>query len=97
MYIAKILFHRWEEEPISGINRGYKGTFAIFFYGCNMHCVFCQNNKISRVKINTSNYTPIELAKEIIEAEKNGAYTISFITSAIQIDEVVETKKYLKI
>lgn len=96
MYIAKTLYHRWEEEPISGINHGYKGTFAIFFYGCNMHCVYCQNNKISRVKINANNYNPMKLAKEIIEAEKNGAYTISFITSANQIDEVVETIKISK-
>lgn len=96
MYIAKTLFHRWEEEPISGVNSGYKGTFAIFFYGCNMHCVFCQNYKISREKINKSNYNPSDLAKEMIMAEKNGACTISFITSAIQIDEVVETIKIAK-
>lgn len=48
MYVAKIMKHRWEEEPISGIGRGYDGTFAIFFYGCTMRCVYCQNSKISR-------------------------------------------------
>ena len=48
MYVAKIMKHRWEEEPISGIGKGFDGTFAIFFYGCNMRCIYCQNSKISR-------------------------------------------------
>ena len=47
MQIAKMMIHKWEEEPISGIGRGYDGTFAIFFYGCTMRCVYCQNSKIS--------------------------------------------------
>ena len=51
MHIAKLMYHKWEEEPISGIARGYKGTFAIFFYGCNMRCVYCQNSKISHVRV----------------------------------------------
>ena len=51
MYIAKLMYHRWEEEPISGIAKGKNGTFAIFFYGCNMRCVYCQNSKISHVNI----------------------------------------------
>lgn len=50
MHIAKLMFHPWEEEPISGIAKGYKGTFAIFFYGCNMRCIYCQNSNISHVK-----------------------------------------------
>lgn len=49
MRIAKLMYHRWEEEPISGMAKGHIGTFAIFFYGCNMRCVYCQNSKISRV------------------------------------------------
>ena len=51
MYIAKLMYHRWEEEPISGIAKGKNGTFAIFFYGCNMRCVYCQNSKISHINI----------------------------------------------
>lgn len=47
MNIAKLMYHKWEEEPISGVARGHIGTFAIFFYGCNMKCIYCQNSKIS--------------------------------------------------
>ncbi len=80
MNIAKLMYHRWEEEPISGINKGYSGTFAIFFYGCNMRCVYCQNSKISRVKSEKNLYTIEELSEALIEAEKNNAASISFIT-----------------
>ena len=35
--------HHWEEPVISGKN----GSGTIFFAGCNLHCVFCQNHEIS--------------------------------------------------
>lgn len=115
MHIAKIMYHRWEEEPISGIAKGYSGTFVIFFYGCNMRCVYCQNSKISHVIVgaNTDNvgsdiirprmgelcepkkiiYTPENLSDEMVNAEKNNAATISFITGVLYLDKIVETIK----
>ena len=97
--------HRWEEEPISGIGKGFDGTFAIFFYGCNMRCIYCQNKKISAIKINDIEkiandsdkkilWTAEELSEEIINA-KNVA-SVSFITGVLYIDEIVETIKILK-
>lgn len=44
MNIASICIHRGEEPPVSGPS----GICNIFFYGCNLHCVFCQNHEISR-------------------------------------------------
>lgn len=41
--IAKVSIHKWEEPCISGQN----GSGTIFFSGCNLKCVFCQNFKIS--------------------------------------------------
>ena len=103
MKVAKCMYHEWEEEPISGISEGYKGTFAVFFYGCTMKCVFCQNSKISRYKpksnivINEDSiYTPSELSNDIIKAEKEGAKTISFITGVLYVDGIVETIKLAK-
>lgn len=120
MNIAKLMFHKWEEEPITGIAKGYKGTFAIFFYGCTMRCVYCQNSKISRAKISeidgarearpyhkrelcerpsiyeASPYGSRELCDEMIKAEINNAASISFITGALYIDEIVETIKLAK-
>ena len=118
MQIAKLMKHRWEEEPISGIGRGYNGTFAIFFYGCTMRCVYCQNSKISRWHAESDNccsgrhsvvhrrgehcepekinYTSDELSDEIIKAQSENVASISFITAALYVDQVVETIKLAK-
>ncbi len=105
MYIAKLMKHRWEEEPISGIEEGYEGTFAIFFYGCTMKCVYCQNSKISRLtskdlKQNTFDkkiqYNADELSDEIIKVQNENVASISFITGALYVNEIVETIKLAK-
>ena len=101
MQIAKLMKHRWEEEPISGIGRGYDGTFAIFFYGCTMRCVYCQNSKISQrrgelCEPEKINYTPEELSGEIMKAQSENVASISFITAALYVDQVVETIKLAK-
>ncbi len=42
--VARAAKHFWEEPPISGTN----GSGTVFFSGCNLKCIFCQNQKISR-------------------------------------------------
>lgn len=41
--VSRVSLHMWEEPCISGTN----GSGTVFFSGCNLHCVFCQNYKIS--------------------------------------------------
>lgn len=41
--VARAAFHMWEEPPISGT----KGSGTVFFSGCSLGCVFCQNEQIS--------------------------------------------------
>lgn len=41
--VARAALHRWEEPPISGT----RGAGTVFFSGCPLHCVFCQNEEIS--------------------------------------------------
>ena len=41
--LARAALHRWEEPPISGT----RGSGTIFFSGCSLGCVFCQNEEIS--------------------------------------------------
>lgn len=103
MPVAKLMYHKYEEDIISGVSKGYKGTYAIFFYGCNMHCVYCQNSVISRAdkrfidKLpNEKKFTPDSLSDKMLEAEKGGAYTISFITGVFYIDKIIETIKLAK-
>ena len=40
---AKAMLHQWEEPVLSGTN----GAGCVFFSGCNLGCVFCQNGRIS--------------------------------------------------
>ena len=42
--VARAMLHHWEEPCISGTN----GSGAVFFSGCVLGCVFCQNGPISR-------------------------------------------------
>lgn len=46
LYLARAALHHWEEPPISGT----RGSGAVFFSGCPLQCVFCQNDQISRQK-----------------------------------------------
>ena len=44
VYVARAALHMWEEPPISG----ERGSGAVFFVGCSLGCIFCQNGAISR-------------------------------------------------
>ena len=73
--VAKSMIHRWEEPCISGNN----GAGTIFFSGCNLRCVFCQNCEISRGgkgKIMTEN----ELESAIFSLLDDGAECVEFVT-----------------
>lgn len=71
MYIAKLMYHKWEEEPISMIKSGYAGTFAIFFYCCNMKCIYCQNSKISHIPLSHMSKSPKSLLSSQGELDQN--------------------------
>ena len=43
LLIARAAPHLWEEPPVSGT----RGTGAVFFSGCTLRCVYCQNGDIS--------------------------------------------------
>ena len=46
VYVARAALHMWEEPCISG----ERGSGAVFFVGCPLGCVYCQNHAISRVR-----------------------------------------------
>ena len=73
--LARAALHHWEEPPISG-NRG-SGT--IFFSGCSLGCVFCQNEEISHQDFGK----PVSMARleEICRAlVEQGAHNLNFVT-----------------
>ncbi|MDE6273887.1 MAG: radical SAM protein [Clostridiales bacterium] len=73
--IAKAYLHPYEEPPISF----QKGSGTIFFCGCNLRCMFCQNFELSRVQ-RGKDITVMELVSIMKELEERGAENISFVT-----------------
>jgi putative pyruvate formate lyase activating enzyme len=75
--------HFGEEPPISGT----KGSGTIFFSGCNLRCVFCQNYQISQEfqQGRTRTLTADELASEILMLQDKGAHNINFVSPSHMI------------
>ena len=83
MKIAHAMLHKWEEPIISGKN----GSGAIFFSGCNMKCVYCQNYELSRGKIGKYS-TKEEFIELIKNLEKAGAHNINLVTPTHFVREI---------
>lgn len=73
--IARIGLHYYEEPFISG----EKGSGTIFFSGCNLKCIFCQNYEISSLN-KGKYYTVSKIIDGIKELEALGANNINFVT-----------------
>lgn len=78
MRIARAALHRWEEPPISGEN----GSGAVFFTGCSLGCVYCQNREISRGADQGLGkvVSPEELSALFFELIAQGAHNINLVT-----------------
>lgn len=68
--------HFGEEPPISGI----KGSGTIFFSGCNMNCVYCQNYKFSQAPDNGKEVSCEELADIMMKLQNIGCHNINLVT-----------------
>ena len=73
--VARAALHFWEEPPISG----EAGSGAIFFSGCPLRCVFCQNHEISSEGFGKPVSTR-RLAEMMLELEGQGALNINLVT-----------------
>ena len=83
--ISRSDLHMWEEECISGEN----GSGTIFFSGCNLQCVFCQNQAISRGEVGKI-ITTKELADSMLELQSRSANNINLVTAAHFLPKVIE-------
>ena len=97
MVVAKAYKHMWEEPPISGVS----GSGTIFFSGCNLKCIFCQNHEIS-TKLVGQEISVDDLANICLNLEKDGAHNINLVTPTHFVPLIVEgiklaRKKGLKI
>lgn len=73
--VARSALHFWEEPPISGES----GSGAIFFSGCPLRCVFCQNHEISSGGFGVDVSTE-RLAEMMLELEGAGALNVNLVT-----------------
>ena len=88
MLIGRIAPHLWEEPSISGKN----GTGAVFFSGCTLRCVSCQNAEISHR--NTGRYfSPSELADSLRFLTETGVHSVSLITATPFVPQILDTLK----
>ena len=73
--VARAMLHRWEEPCISGKN----GSGAVFFSGCNLRCVFCQNYEISS-RVQGKEISVARLREIYEELIAQGAHNINLVT-----------------
>lgn len=90
MIISKIMLHHGE-EPIL-LSNNDKGSGAIFFAGCNLRCVFCQNYQISH-EIRGKEISPSELANIFKNLESKGAGNIDLVTPTHYALQIIEALK----
>ena len=75
MLVSRAALHYWEEPIISGTN----GSGTVFFSGCSLGCVFCQNRRISRGGVGKE-LTPDNLCEIMLRLQNEGAHNINFVT-----------------
>jgi putative pyruvate formate lyase activating enzyme len=76
--------HRGEEPCI----QGYNGSGAVFFSGCNLRCVFCQNHDIAHQR-NGFDLSPEELAEWMLKLQTvGGVHNINFVTPEHVVPQV---------
>ena len=92
MRISRIAPHFYEEPPISYKN----GSGTVFFSGCNLRCVFCQNKNISQGERIGKEYSQAELIDALIALQESGVHNINLVTPthfAMQIVSLLEEMK----
>lgn len=92
MFIAWFGKYFGEEPPISGT----RGSGTIFFSGCNLHCVFCQNYQISQLGLGQNEYTPEELAVLMLDLQSRNVHNINLVSPTIWGKEIIEGLKIAK-
>lgn len=83
--LASAYLHPWEEPPLSG----ERGSGTLFFSGCTMNCVFCQNYPISQLGVGRT--LAIEaLALEMLKLQHRGAHNLNLVTGTHQMSFVLD-------
>lgn len=88
IYGARAALHMWEETCISGET----GSGAVFFSGCPLRCVYCQNYEIARADRGTQ-ISVDRLADIFLELQEKNALNINLVTPTHYTLEIIEAVK----
>ena len=89
--IARAALHLWEEPAVSGS----RGSGTIFFSGCNLRCVYCQNYDVSHSGKGRE-ITPEQLGEIMLELQSQGAHNINLVTATHFLPSVISAIKTAK-
>lgn len=90
--VARAALHFWEEPCISGS----KGSGAVFFSGCNLHCVFCQNEDIAQ-GLSGKEISDGRLVEIFHELQAKGANNINLVTPSHYVPTIVKAVEKAKL
>lgn len=91
MKVAKVMLHKWEEPCICYGN----GCGAIFFSGCQLKCIFCQNHSISFHCVG-KDISSNELCKIFFDLEELGACNIDLVSATPHLEHLIPAMKAAK-
>jgi putative pyruvate formate lyase activating enzyme len=83
--VASSFAHFGEENCL----RGWNGSGTIFFSGCNLRCVFCQNHDISW-QVQGERVTPARLAQMMLALQAQGCHNINWVTPEHVVPQILE-------
>lgn len=89
--VARAALHMWEEPCISGEN----GSGTVFFVGCTLRCVYCQNHEISSGNVGKE-ISVERLAEIFLELEAQGANNINLVTPTHFVPQIIQALKLAK-
>lgn len=89
--LAKVSLHKWEEPCISGKN----GSGTVFFSGCSLKCVFCQNYKISHEGFGKE-ISVNRLSDIFLELEQMGAENINLVSAGHFVPQIITALDMVK-
>ena len=83
--VARCAPHLWEEPPVSGT----RGSGTVFFAGCNLRCVFCQNHTISHTPSGKT-LTYNELCERLLSLQDEGVHNLNFVTPTHYTESLID-------
>ena len=89
--VARVALHPFEEPCIGGT----RGSGTIFFSGCSLGCIFCQNRSISREPVGVD-MDRAALSDAMLSLQDKGAHNINLVTATHFADRVAEALSDVK-